>query len=89
MAEFECPTYVIALANSLNRAHIESAKPDIPINLLVVPENDLTSKPIRATGVCSTDGTSFSVQVATTAGTQAHTWIWDSLKNAIHVRRNK
>jgi len=89
MAEFECPTYVIDLSISSNWAHIESAKPDIPINLLVVPENDLATKPIIATGVRSNDGTSFSVQVITTAGTQAHTWIWDSLKNAIHVRRNK
>ena len=89
MAEFECPTYVIDLANSLNRAHIESAKPDIPINLLVVPENDLAAKSIHATGLLSTDGTSFSVQVATTAGTQAHTWNWDFLKNAIHARRNR
>ncbi len=83
MAEFESPTYVLALSNSLNRAHIEGAQPNTPLKVLVVPESDLSAKPIAATGLLSTDSKSFSVEVVTPAGTQSHTWTWEHLKSAL------
>ncbi len=88
MAEFESPTYVLDLSHSLNRAHIEGAEPNTPLKVLVVPESDLSAKPIAATGLLSADSTSFSVEVVTPAGTQSHTWTWAFLKKALAARRD-
>ena len=86
MEEFEFPTYVLDLTNSLNRAHIESAKPDVPIVVCVIPESGGES--ILAKGLLNAQSTSFSVEVVTPAGTQTHSWSWDFLKDALASRRS-
>jgi hypothetical protein len=87
MAEFESPSYVLDLANSINCAHIESAKPNVSFRVLVVPESDLSAASMSATGLLSVDSTSFSVTVETPAGTQEHSWPWESLRDALAARR--
>lgn len=86
MEEFESPTYVLDLANSLNCAHIESAKPGVPVEVRVVPEAGGES--ILAKGLLNSESTSFSVEVVTPAGTQTHSWTWEFLKDALEYRRN-
>lgn len=88
MAEFESPAYVLDLENSLNRAHIESAKPNVPFTVLVVPDTDLSATPIAATGLLNADATFFSVEVVTPVGTQTHSWTWEFLRNALAARRS-
>ncbi len=89
MSEFESPTYVLHLADSVTRACIESAMPNIPINVLVVPENNLSAPPIKAKGMRSIDGDSFTVEVVTSAGTQTHEWTWAFLKDAVIARNDQ
>src|SRR5947207_15683125 len=63
MHQFESPTYVLDLRHSLNRATIESAKPNKKIRVLVIPEDDPSAEPIAADGTLSPDGKLFHVVV--------------------------
>lgn len=88
MQEFESPTYVLDLRNSLNRSTIESAKPNKEVKVLARPEDNASAKPITATGKLSKDGRIFHVVVVTTAGQQSHTWNWNTLQDAIRAYRD-
>ncbi len=88
MQEFESPTYVLDLRNSLNRSTIASAKPNKEIRVLLRPDGDTSAKPIAATGKLSEDGTVFHVVVVTSAGRQSHTWDWSTLLDAISAYRD-
>ena len=89
MQEFESPTYVLDLRNSLNRSTIESAKPNKEIRVLVRPEDDPSAGPVAATGKLNEDGTVFHVVVVTATGQQSHTWNWSTLQDAISAYRHK
>jgi len=89
MPEFEFPTYVLHLADSRNRACIESAIPNTPISVLVVPEHDLGAIPTKAKGLRSVDGASFTVDVVTPMGTQTHEWTWAFLENAVNAYNDR
>ena len=87
MPEFESPTYFLDLDHSLNRATIESAKPNKKIKVLVIPEGDKSAKPIAATGELSEDSTVFHVIVVTAAGQQSHTLNWSDLQDQLRAYR--
>jgi hypothetical protein len=89
MAEFESPTYILDLRDSLNCATLEGASPGEEIQVLVRPENDEASAPIRATGTLSSDSQTFQVVVTTSAGEQTHSWNYDTLKDALRARRKR
>ncbi len=88
MREFESPTYVLDLRDSLNRSTIESAKPNKEIRVLVRPEDDASAAPIIANGKLSEDGTEFHVFVVTSAGQQSHSWTWNTLQEALSAYRD-
>jgi hypothetical protein len=80
------PTYVLHFKHSSNRAWMESAKPNKPIPVLVIPEGDETAAPIRATGMRV--GTEFRVVVPTPDSEQDFVWTWEFLLEALRTYRN-
>jgi len=85
MQEFEKPAYYLDLTLSSNRDHIERAKPDVPIEVLVRNELRRDDVPIKATGVRR--GDEFIVTVIVGNYTQTHTRTWDMLIAAISDAR--
>jgi hypothetical protein len=87
MQEFEKPAYYLDLTLSSNRDHVERAKPDVPIEVLV--RNDLRrdDAPIKATGVRR--GDDFIVTVIVGSYTQTHSWGWEILVAAIGAERRE
>lgn len=84
------PTYILALSHSFNRASIESAKPGIPFDVLVIPADEPTAKPTVAVGLVSADGTTFDAKVG--AGEEDGTyiqWTWSTLLEELRKRRTE
>lgn len=81
MEQFDEPTYYLDLSHSLNRATLESAKPNKAMPVLVKAAGDRSAPPIKATGALV--GPEFHVEVVTAQGQQHHSWTWAFLRDAL------
>jgi hypothetical protein len=85
MAEFESPTYVLHLRDKSTCSRIQSARPGKEVPVLVRPELNKTAKPIKAKGILSDDGKTFSVVVTRADGKQqTHAWNYKELLEQIN-----
>ena len=83
------PEHVLDLDHSLNRATIEGAQPGVAVRVLVRDLGTTGASPIHATGLRSSDGSEFRVEVTTSQGMLAHNWPWELLLAAIRTRRRR
>jgi hypothetical protein len=89
MEQTQMPAYVLDFRNTHNCAVIESTKPGQEVSVLVRSENNPDAVSIKARGIRSQDGLSFTVSVNTDDGCDSHDWTWIFLLDAIEAHRGK
>jgi len=81
------PVHIIDFRDELNCKRIEDAEPGKELEIKVRLVRPSHSPSLSAKGLRSVDGQLFDVTVSTPNGTEAHSWTWEILMDALRIHR--